>query len=124
MAQGRTIPPFLLEIFLRSGKSYFIKNVFEPFDASALFPIRVWDLRGLYNDDYAEMLAVLNGETIGDLDWDDYRKILPKLEEGNLWLRIEEVEHVMEWHDRGWATTEATADAQPAPIGFRRPGSY
>jgi hypothetical protein len=50
MAQNQTIAPLLLEVVLRSGRSYYVKNVMSHFDGEGLFALRVWDLRALGED--------------------------------------------------------------------------
>ena len=120
-ARGQTIPPFLLELVLKSGRTYFIKNVFDHFDGSGLFAIRVWDLRALTESDSVSLLAKLN-ETKDREAWSDYAKFAPKLDQANLWLRAQDIDHIVEWHDRFWPNSEAASDKLPPVIGFRHPG--
>ena len=119
MARGQTIPPFLLEIVLKSGHSYFVKNVFDHFDETGMFPLRVWDLRALTDVDSQALLATLNTTKERDA-WGDFSKLHPKLDQGNLWLRADDVDHFVEWHDRLWPVTDAN-QSPPRPIGFRQP---
>jgi hypothetical protein len=46
-AKGQTIPPLVLELILRSGKSFYIKSVFAVDEKAEMVPLRVWDLRAL-----------------------------------------------------------------------------
>ena len=46
-AQDQTIPPLVLESILRSGKAFYIKNVFAIDEQAEMLPLRVWDVRAL-----------------------------------------------------------------------------
>jgi hypothetical protein len=120
MACGQTIPPFLLEIVLKSGRSYFVKDVFDHFDETGLFPIRVWDLRALTDADSQGLLETLNTTKERDA-WGDFLTLHPKLDQANLWLRADEIAHVVEWHDRLWPIPEQPIDGHDRSIGFRQP---
>ena len=111
MAKGQTIPPLLLEVVLRSGRAYFVKNVVEHFDPSGLFALRVWDLRSV---DARSLLSALNTRPTDE--WREYRKFLPALDEGVLWLCVGDIEHVIEWHKRFWPDN---VDAGRRVIGFQ-----
>jgi hypothetical protein len=119
MAAKQTIAPLLLEIVLKSGRSYYIKNVSSRFDATGLFALRIWDLRGLSQSDYSNLTTMLTAKKEMDA-WVDYRSIFPKLDEGILWLTVTEVEHIVEWHDRFWPEPEPKESERPV-IGFRHP---
>ena len=58
-AKGQTIPPMVLELILRSGKSFYIKNVFAVDEKSEMVPLRVWDLRALSQADLDTVLRRL-----------------------------------------------------------------
>ena len=115
-AAGQTIPPFVLELILKSGISYYIKNVFDaPYDPQAeLIPIRVWDLRALSSDDSAKLLASIN--QLNTADPPDIEALHPSLDQGNLWVRLDEVEAIMEWHDRFWP--QADEPERRPQLGF------
>ena len=61
-AKGQTIPPLVLELILRSGKSFYIKSVFSVDDKAEMVPLRVWDLRALTQADLDAVMAAI--ETI------------------------------------------------------------
>ena len=121
MARGQTIPPLLLEVVFRSGKSYFIKHVLDYFDSEGLFALQVWDLRALTPEEHPQLLEALSAHQKRDA-WSGYKKFQPKLDEATLWLHVQDVEQLVEWHDRYWPTRTSEASDEPGPIGFRNPG--
>jgi hypothetical protein len=58
-AKGQTIPPLVLELILRSGKSFYIKNVFAVDQKAEMVPLRVWDVRALAQADLDTVLRRL-----------------------------------------------------------------
>jgi hypothetical protein len=122
MARGQTIPPLLLEVVFRSGKSYFIKQVLDHFDAEGLFALRVWDLRALAPEEYPQLLEALNAHPERDA-WSGYKTFQSRLDEATLWLHVQDVEQLVEWHDRYWPTRAPESSGEPGPIGFRNPGT-
>lgn len=116
MAMNQTIPPMMLELILRSGKSFYVKNVF-PFDENVgLVPMRVWDVRALTQADLDTLLRRLNTVKSRD-ELENVERLHPKLDQGNLWVLLSEIGAIMEWHDRFWPSVEASGDRQ-VRIGF------
>jgi hypothetical protein len=117
LARGQTIPPLLLEVLLSSGRSFYIKSVFESDDdAAELIPLRVWDLRALSEKDLSELAAKL--DKFKGPEPPDLEKLHPRLDQGNLWVRLSDIEAIMEWHDRFWP--EPDESERRIEIGFRR----
>jgi hypothetical protein len=121
MATGQTIPPLLLEIVLKSGRSYYIKNVFDNFNDDGLFAIRIWDLRAVGTDDQAKLFAETNRLRERE-EWNNYRDFLPALDEANLWLRAQDVDHIVEWHDRFWPALVDSRATDSRVVGFHQSG--
>jgi hypothetical protein len=116
MARNQTIPPLVLELILRSGRSFYIKNIFPVDEATGLVPIRVWDLRALNQADLDTVLRRLNTVKSRD-ELENVERLHPKLDQGNLWVRVSEIEAIMEWHDRFWPSVEGSEDRR-VRIGF------
>jgi hypothetical protein len=115
-ARQQTIPPFCLEIVTRSGKSYWVKNVFDHFDEGGLFAVRVWDFRMVPEADLAAVLAAFNRlDRRGPFVPTD---VHPGLDQANLWLRVDDIDHLVEWHERLWPEP-APEGTERAPIGFQ-----
>jgi hypothetical protein len=109
MATNQTIPPMVLELILRSGRSFYIKTVF-PFDENAgLVPIRIWDLRALTQADLDTVLRRLSTVKSRD-ELENVERLHPKLDQGNLWILVAEIAAIMEWHDRFWPPVQDSQD--------------
>jgi hypothetical protein len=115
MAMNQTIPPMVLELILRSGRSFYIKNVFPVDENVGLVPIRVWDVRALNQADLDTVLRRLNSVKSRD-ELDNVERLHPKLDQGNLWVLVSEIEAIMEWHDRFWPSVEGS-EARQVRIG-------
>lgn len=109
---GQTLPPYLLEVVLRSGRSFYVKNTFRSNPDLDLVVVRIWDLRTV------EPEALLN--KLNDIsnrgDWEDFAAIDPALDQANLWIRIKDIEGLVEWHERFWPV--AAPDQSSSQIGF------
>jgi hypothetical protein len=115
MAMNQTIPPMVLELILRSGRSFYIKNVFPVDESVGLVPICVWDVRALNQADLDTVLRRLNTVKSRD-ELENVERLHPKLDQGNLWVLVSEIEAIMEWHDRFWPSVEGS-EARQVRIG-------
>ena len=116
--RGQTIPPFVLEVLLRSGRSFFVKNVFDIHEEDPdLIALRVWDLRALSETDEEQVMAKLNALKARD-SIKSAQELHPNIDEGNLRVRISEIEGLMEWHDRFWP--EPLEPERKMQIGFEQ----
>lgn len=109
MATNQTIPPLVLELILRSGRSFYVKTIFPVDEARGLVPIRVWDLRALNQADLDTVLRRLNSVK-SRVELENVERLHPKLDQGNLWVLVSEIEAIMEWHDRFWPSVEGSED--------------
>jgi hypothetical protein len=116
-AKDQTVPPLVLELILRSGKSFYIKNVF-PYDEKAeIVPLRVWDLRALAQADLDTVLRRLSAVHSRD-ELENIERLHPKLDEGNLWVVVSEIEAIVEWHSALWPEVDRT-EARQVIVGLR-----
>jgi hypothetical protein len=116
-ARDQTIPPLVLELILRSGKSFYIKNV-SAFDQNAeMVPLRVWDLRALAQADVDTVLRRLSTVKSPD-ELQNIERLHPKLDEGNLWVLVSEIEAIVEWHSDLWPGVDRP-EARQVIVGFR-----
>ena len=113
--QGRTFPPLLVEVVLKSGQTYYVKNAFRPDPEFDMVGLRIWDLRAA---DIASLPEKLNA-TAGK-DWSQFAEIDSALDQANLWVRAADIEGFIEWHERYWPVTDT--DQASRPIGFFQPG--
>ena len=113
--EGQTFPPLLVEVLLKSGRAYYVKNAFPPNAEFDMVGLRIWDLRAA---DIASLREKLNAAD--RKDWSEFSKIDRALDQANLWVRATDIEGFIEWHERYWPM--ADTDQGSRPIGFFHPG--
>lgn len=117
LAKGQTIPPLVLELILRSGKSFYVKNVFPVDEKAEMVPLRVWDLRALNPADLETVLRRLGAVQSRD-ELENIERLHPKLDQGNLWVLLSEIEALVEWHSDLWPGVDRP-EARQVVVGFR-----
>jgi hypothetical protein len=116
-ATNQTIPPLVLELILRSGKSFYVKNVYPVEEKADMVPVRVWDLRALNQADLDMVLRRLGAVESRD-ELENIERLHPKLDQGNLWVLLSEIEAVVEWHSPLWPGVDRPESRQVV-VGFR-----
>jgi hypothetical protein len=104
-ARDQTIPPLVLELILRSGKSFYIKNVLAIDEKAGVVPLRVWDVRALTQADLETVLRRLSAVQSRD-ELENIERLHPKLDQGNLWVVLSEIEAIVEWHSAFWSAVD------------------
>jgi hypothetical protein len=120
-AKDQTVPPLVLELILRSGRSFYIKNVFAYDEKAEIVPLRVWDLRALAQADLDTVLRRLSAVRSRD-QLENIERLHPKLDEGNLWVLVSEIEAIVEWHSALWPEVDRP-EARQVIVGLRSPPS-
>ena len=115
--QDQTIPPLVLELILRSGKSFYIKSVFPVDEKAEMLPLRVWDVRALTQADLDTVLRRLSA-VVSREELENIEKLHPKLDQGNLWVLLSEIEAIVEWHSDLWPGVDRP-EARQVVVGFR-----
>jgi hypothetical protein len=115
--QEQTIPPLVLELILRSGKSFYIKSVFPVDDKAEMVPLRVWDVRALTQADLDTVLRRLSA-VVSREELENIERLHPKLDQGNLWVLLSEIEAIVEWHSDLWPGVDRP-EARQVVVGFR-----
>ena len=110
--RGKTFPPLLIEVLLKSGQSFYVKNAFSPNPELEMVGLRIWDLRAV---DVTTLPERLNDITDRE-DWEKFTEIDPAIDQANLWIRVTEIEGFVEWHERYWPVPDP--DEEPALLGF------
>lgn len=118
-AQEQVLPPLSFEVVLRSGRSYFAKWIFRFTDEDELITIRIWDFRAMAETDQGDLLARMN-EIRDRADYEDLERLHPKLDQANLHVRLDQIEALLEWHDRLWPVASPGEEPRPRRIGFGR----
>lgn len=96
------LPPLCLELFLRDGRSYYVRTVAAYDKDSGSVVIRIWDMRALGAEETVGLLEKLNELKREDKPMDDPSNIDPKLDQANLRVHIGDIAYCIEWHDRFW----------------------
>lgn len=113
----QTVPPLMLELILRSGKSFYLKRVFAVDEKTEMVPLCVWDMRALAQADLDTVLRRLSAvESREELE--NIERLHPKLDQGNLWVRLSEIEALVEWHSDLWPGVDRP-DARRVIVGSR-----
>lgn len=115
--KDQTVPPLVLELILRSGMSFYIKNVFAYDEKAEIVPLRVWDLRALAQADLDTVLRRLSAVQSRD-ELEKIERLHPKLDEGNLWVLVSEIEAIVEWHSALWPAVDRP-EARQVIVGLR-----
>lgn len=116
-AKNQTIPPLVLELILRSGKSFYIKSVLAVDAKAEMVPLCVWDLRALAQADLDTVLRRLAAVKSRD-ELENIERLHPKLDQGNLWVLLSEIEAIVEWHSDLWPGVDRP-EARQVVVGFR-----
>ena len=117
-SRGQTIPPFVLEVLLRSGRSFYVKDVFDIHEEDPdLITLRVWDMRALSKEDKEQVMKSINKLKARD-SIKSAEQLHQNMDQGNLRVRISEIEGLMEWHDRFWP--EVSEPERKLQIGFEQ----
>jgi hypothetical protein len=116
-AQDQTVPPLVLELILRSGKTFYIKNVFAFEENADMVPLRVWDLRALSQADVDTVLRRLSAVHSRD-ELENIERLHPKLDQGNLWVLVSEIQAIVEWHSALWPEVDHP-EARQVIVGVR-----
>lgn len=116
--KDQTIPPLTLELILRSGKSFYLKRVFPVEENAEMVPLCVWDMRALAQADLDTVLRRLSA--VGSREeLENIERLHPKLDQGNLWVRLSEIEALVEWHSDLWPGVDGGDGPRQVIVGSR-----
>ena len=74
-----------------------------------MVPLCVWDMRALAQADLDTVLRRLSA--VGSREeLENIERLHPKLDQGNLWVRLSEIEALVEWHSDLWPGVDDRAD--------------
>ena len=82
-----------------------------------LITLRVWDLRALSEEDEEQVMKKLDKLKARD-SIKSAEQLHQNMDQGNLRVRISEIEGLMEWHDRFWP--EPLESERKVKIGFEQ----
>lgn len=96
------LPPYCLELFLRDGRSYYVRAVIAHDDQTESVVFRIWDTRAIGQREIDELLSTLNDLKRKEQGVIDPTSLHPKLDQANLRVHLADVAYCIEWHDRYW----------------------
>lgn len=100
---GGVVPPFCVELFLKSGIRYYLHSVISKGEDHVV--IRIWDFRAFSDYDFDVLRSNLN-KVQNRSELSDAQKVHPKLDWANLRICADEIDYCVEWHDRLWPEEE------------------
>jgi hypothetical protein len=107
----------VLEVFLRSGKSFYVKSVSAVDEQAEMVPLEVWDVRALTQADLDTVLRRLSAVSSRD-ELENIERLHPKLDQGNLWIQLSEIAAIVEWRSDLWPGVDRP-EARQVIVGSR-----
>ena len=105
LTEGPPFPPYLLEITLKDGCSFYIYRANMYDEDSESLVLDVYDFRALSSEDELEIQHKLN-----EIHWNENSSLYdlhPLLDYGHLRISLNEIRYVVEWHrHRHWRKLE------------------
>jgi hypothetical protein len=100
---GGPLPPYLLEIVMRNGRSFYVHSGNSRDEESGSVVVNVWDLRAVDPQTEAEIKTKLDEPKL----WDEASKgqpwdLHPTLSIGRLRCKLDDIAYVVEWWTRTW----------------------
>lgn len=101
-----TLPPYLLEIIMKDGRSYFVHSGISNDEQTQSVMINIWDLRAVDDQTEAEIKAALYDTIVNttegeEINFDVPSDLHPQLSIGRLRCKLDDIAHVVEWLAEG-----------------------
>ncbi len=111
------VPPFCLEVVLADGSRYSFHSIAFRDDRANLATFRIWDFRGLSDEELDELrgriMQLTDPEPLNDVV-----ALHEKLETADVRLRLGDVSHVVESHAPLWPPQDQSPAPSARAIGF------
>jgi hypothetical protein len=119
---GEPLPPYLLEIVMKDGRSFYIHSGITRDEESQSVGVNVWDLRAVSLDAEKEIKKLLDApkvwnEVSSKQPWD----LHPSLSLGRLRCALDDIIYVVEWRSRLWGDEEFYPKEIAQSMGFKLP---
>lgn len=119
---GGPLPPYLLEIVMRDGRSFYVHSGNSRDEETWSVIINVWDLRVIDPKTEAEIKNKLGepqpwNEAKNRQPWD----LHPALSIGRLRCKLDDISYVVEWWTRIWEIEKFFPEKVKKQIGFLSP---
>ena len=111
------VPPLCVELVLKDGSRYYLHSALQKEKETQTGVVRIWDFRAFDESEIDELKAKLNALSSREALTQPHA-VHPKLDWANLYLRVDDIAHCIEWHDRLWPESERPERPR---IGFIEP---
>lgn len=119
---GGPIPPYLLEIVMRDGRSFYVHSGNSRDEETQSVIVNVWDLRAVGPDEETEIKTSLDSPAF----WDEVKAkepwdLHPSLSIGRLKCKLDDISYVVEWWTRLWNLQDLFPKEKVKAMGFVPP---
>ncbi len=108
-------PPYLIEIIMKDGKSYYMHSGNSIDKETASMIINVWDFRAIHEAEEREIK--INLDKPKDKENTDYMYLSQALSIGRLRCKFDDISYVIEWWTRFW-TNEFPTENRAKLVGL------
>jgi len=115
------LPPYLLEIVLRDGRSFYIHSPKGRDEETKDMVLNVYDFRAIGPEE-----DLIIRKKLDDSNWTDFQnvyKLHPLLEYGRLRLNLDDILYCVEWMKRRWFYETGDEIEPKTLIGFEFPSA-
>ena len=116
---GGPLPPYLLEIVMKDGRSYYVYTGNSRDEKSQSVVVDIWDLRAVDSTDEAEILKLLDDpKAWNEADPNQPGSFHHSLSIGRLRCKLDDILYVVEWCSRIWNIENLFTTETGKKIGF------
>jgi len=116
---GGPLPPYLLEIVMKDGKSFYVHSGNTRNEEAHSVIVNVWDLRAIDKSAEEEIKKKLDDSKV----WNEVQSrhpgdLHPLLSLGRLRCSLDDILYVVEWWTRIWNIEEFFPEEKKSQLGF------
>ncbi len=121
---GGPLPPYLLEIVMRDGRSFYVHSGNSRFEESLSVIVNIWDLRAVDSKTEIEIKHLLDNPKNWNVGISEKPSNLhPSLSIGRLRCVLDDIMYVVEWWSRTWNIEKFFPKEANHQMGFSMPKS-
>jgi hypothetical protein len=114
---GGPLPPYLLEIILEDGRSYYVHSPNRRDEQSKSIVLNIYDFRAINEEDKLEILNKLSETNIWEKSH-DIKELHPFLYFGRLRCNLIDILYCIEWLSRRWPLKTFYPEFEDKKMGF------
>ena len=121
---GGPLPPYLLEIVMRDGRSFYVHSGNSRDEESHSVVVNVWDLRAVDPSTEIEIKRLLDKPKVwNEASSKEPSNLHPSLSVGRLRCTLDDIMYVVEWWSRLWDFEKFIPKETARQMGFPMPKS-